>query len=577
MAAASVVPTLIFASGSRVPVAKGARAEDASAFASMVSDTKKSDASQLPSGMIRTSSGRTRALTEVRDPTGSSGKLPVLRNDGRSAVAAPRSDKRAGASADKASSSADGGPAVSSPTATSEPADSAQAAQAGNPGAAPSPAPAQGATPVVSSSAGTPQEAAFAAAVTAQSNQAASQIATDKSVPVVNIGSSSANSPAASIIPDSRNAGSAGAAQVGPGQASAEPADAGQARIRPEAAGPATAAEVQTPSAPPAPAVVVAAPPDPAIGALDPVQGAPPSPDAVLGNAASGQASPPAAAVTTETLAAAGMGQAASTILPPAVSVGGPAAAPGGVTRAGQPVSKGPGVMARNSEARDDANVFPGDLPPLTMGARNVTPTASIPASGGETPQGDGAGKVVVAPTAVHVDAPSGTDAGSLAALQNTAAGPVSQAVTGTAAPSAALSASVLPGQTHTLLAMQLARAVQDGSSTLSVELHPADLGRVEVHLSFHADGVGVQMTLDRRETFDAFTQDRAALEKQFSQAGIDLGSGGLDLRFGENQGQSMTRDASPTRSFPGLMPQPVSDGRAVPVTVRSGLIDILA
>ena len=46
-------------------------------------------------------------------------------------------------------------------------------------------------------------------------------------------------------------------------------------------------------------------------------------------------------------------------------------------------------------------------------------------------------------------------------------------------------------------------------------------------------------MTLDRRETYDAFTRDRASLEQQFSKAGIDLGSGGLNFDSVNNQASS--------------------------------------
>ena len=94
-----------------------------------------------------------------------------------------------------------------------------------------------------------------------------------------------------------------------------------------------------------------------------------------------------------------------------------------------------------------------------------------------------------------------------------------------------------IAGETLAPLALRISRAVQDGDKVVTLELHPADLGRVEVRLSFHADGVGVQMTVDRAETFDSFSRNRTGMEQQLAQAGIDLGSGGLDLRLGQQSG----------------------------------------
>ncbi len=83
-------------------------------------------------------------------------------------------------------------------------------------------------------------------------------------------------------------------------------------------------------------------------------------------------------------------------------------------------------------------------------------------------------------------------------------------------------------------VALRVSRAIASGEDTLTIELHPAELGHVAVHLAFHDSGVQVQMVVGRQETFQAFSQDRAALEQQFSQAGIDLGAGGLDLRYSQ-------------------------------------------
>jgi flagellar hook-length control protein FliK len=133
-------------------------------------------------------------------------------------------------------------------------------------------------------------------------------------------------------------------------------------------------------------------------------------------------------------------------------------------------------------------------------------------------------------------------------------------------------------GEAGEPVAIRIARAARDGDKSLTLELHPADLGRVEVRLSFHADGVGVQMTLDKPETFEAFSRNRARLEQQLAQAGIDLGGGGLDLRLGQQDGQPESeRRPANLRTQAGSGAISVA---ALPQAIRwaaQGLVDIVA
>ncbi|WP_169747469.1 flagellar hook-length control protein FliK [Belnapia moabensis] len=82
-------------------------------------------------------------------------------------------------------------------------------------------------------------------------------------------------------------------------------------------------------------------------------------------------------------------------------------------------------------------------------------------------------------------------------------------------------------------VALRMARAAANGVETISVDLRPPELGRVEVRMTFRDGMVQVVMAAERAETFEAFRQDRTQLEQQLAQAGIDLGGGGLDLRHG--------------------------------------------
>ena len=123
---------------------------------------------------------------------------------------------------------------------------------------------------------------------------------------------------------------------------------------------------------------------------------------------------------------------------------------------------------------------------------------------------------------------------------------------------------------------MHVAQSLNDGAKTVTVELHPAELGRVEIHFSFHSDGMNVRMTVDRPETFDALSHDRNGLQQQLAQAGVDLGAGGLDLRLGQQQPEQSGGyfgGRNPRVAMPSPQPQ------ATPATlwVSDNLLDILA
>jgi flagellar hook-length control protein FliK len=109
----------------------------------------------------------------------------------------------------------------------------------------------------------------------------------------------------------------------------------------------------------------------------------------------------------------------------------------------------------------------------------------------------------------------------------------------------------------------------------MTVELHPAELGRVEIRFSFHPEGLTVRMTLDRPETFAAFSRDRAGLEQQLAQAGVDLAGGGLDLRLGQQSDQSNGYSAESTPRVKLASSTPATAPASS--RVRNGLIDILA
>jgi flagellar hook-length control protein FliK len=123
---------------------------------------------------------------------------------------------------------------------------------------------------------------------------------------------------------------------------------------------------------------------------------------------------------------------------------------------------------------------------------------------------------------------------------------------------------------------MHVAQAMNAGGKTVTIELHPAELGRVEIHFSFRSDGTDVRLTVDRPETFDAFSHDRSGLQQQLAQAGVDLGGGGLDLRLGQQQ-PDQSGSYSSGRTPRVAMPTPQPDATLATLWVGNGLLDILA
>lgn len=90
-----------------------------------------------------------------------------------------------------------------------------------------------------------------------------------------------------------------------------------------------------------------------------------------------------------------------------------------------------------------------------------------------------------------------------------------------------------LPPEAGQQLALRVVTAAANRVESVSVDLRPPELGRVELRLTFQDGTVQVSMAAERGDTFEALRQDRTHLEQQMQQAGLQLSSGGLDLQHG--------------------------------------------
>lgn len=160
---------------------------------------------------------------------------------------------------------------------------------------------------------------------------------------------------------------------------------------------------------------------------------------------------------------------------------------------------------------------------------------------------------------AAQTNPASGFDA-AITAQQAISAPNGTNATASTAAASASSAAhATKPAPPAEQVAVKLAQAATNGARSVIVELRPEALGRVEVKLDFRQGGtVNVQMTMDKAETYENFRNNKSGLEQQLNQAGLNLGGGGLDLRFGQGGQQSTGSQSAATART--IMPVAQSD-----------------
>ena len=104
-----------------------------------------------------------------------------------------------------------------------------------------------------------------------------------------------------------------------------------------------------------------------------------------------------------------------------------------------------------------------------------------------------------------------------------------------TAAPNAATPQPPVTEQ----VAVQILSAARAGFERISVELQPANLGRVDVELTIAADGrVQAVVTADKSETLDLLQRDAKGLERALQDAGLDADANSLEYSLrGEGDG----------------------------------------
>lgn len=89
---------------------------------------------------------------------------------------------------------------------------------------------------------------------------------------------------------------------------------------------------------------------------------------------------------------------------------------------------------------------------------------------------------------------------------------------------------------------MQVSKAVQNGQKEFTVRLDPAELGRVQVKMSFGKDGsVQTRVLVERAETLELLQKDTKALERAIASGGNKI-DGGIQFGLDSNNEQSAGR-----------------------------------
>ncbi len=95
-------------------------------------------------------------------------------------------------------------------------------------------------------------------------------------------------------------------------------------------------------------------------------------------------------------------------------------------------------------------------------------------------------------------------------------------------------------------LALRIQTAVSAGQDRISVQLHPAELGRIDVQLDIAEDGrLRGAILAERSEALDLLQRDIRLLERALNDAGLktDSGSFSFDLREQSAQDKAFARD----------------------------------
>ena len=99
---------------------------------------------------------------------------------------------------------------------------------------------------------------------------------------------------------------------------------------------------------------------------------------------------------------------------------------------------------------------------------------------------------------------------------------------------------------TFAALGVAIAAKSKDGEKQFDINMHPAELGRVDVRISVDADGKAqAHLSAEHPQTLQLLQNDKATLERNLRDAGLDVANNGLSFSLkGEQQSSTPTFNA---------------------------------
>lgn len=101
---------------------------------------------------------------------------------------------------------------------------------------------------------------------------------------------------------------------------------------------------------------------------------------------------------------------------------------------------------------------------------------------------------------------------------------------------------------------VQLSKSLKDGADTLSVQLHPADLGRVDVKLEMQNGQVKATVTADRPETLQMLKKDASGLQQSLNNAGLSTDANSLSFELRDQQQQQQQQRQAAQNDARGIV-----------------------